>query len=80
MNIGGSIWSLFRYEKKDLSDIPNSTNNYCCPHCGASYPEEDVYNVFFIVGVKQQLHLIYSTEVILPTVDEEKLKEERKQG
>lgn len=34
----GSIWSLFGYEEKDLSDIPNATKDYRCPNCG-SYPE-----------------------------------------
>lgn len=38
-------WSKFGYEKKDLSNIPNSDEHYNCPHCGASYPEEDVYNI-----------------------------------
>lgn len=40
-----SLWSIWGYEDKDLSNIPNSTNDYRCPNCGRLHNMESVYEV-----------------------------------
>ena len=40
-----SLWSRWVYEDKDLSDIPNATEDYRCPNCGRLFNMESVYDV-----------------------------------
>ena len=39
------LWSKWGYEDKDLSDIPNATEDYRCPNCGKLFNMENVYDV-----------------------------------
>ena len=40
-----TLWSKWGYEDKDLSDIPNATEDYRCPNCGRMFNMESVYEV-----------------------------------
>lgn len=40
-----SPWEKYGYEDNDLSDIPDSTEDYRCPQCGMLHNIENHYNV-----------------------------------
>lgn len=40
-----SLWKKWEYADKDLSDIPDSTEDYRCPKCGRLHNIENLYKV-----------------------------------
>ena len=46
-----TLWSKWGYEDKDLSDIPNATEDYRCPICEAI----QMYTVLKCRGIESKL-------------------------